>query len=624
VGISLAPLRGRWGGLGVALVLVLLVVFQQGLWALLVGAVAAAGYYRLLPFYPLLPVMSLWRWFVVRFRRMETHYAPWLVRGLPPWGDEVIWLPLPGHAAVLAAAAQQDTTAALETIERMRSTAMPGLQQTIRRALPQLVVDQCAAVQDVDSLLLTASEHHPILPQLVPTFYDDGASEKERLSYPQEIGIVLPRLHALARDVQLASERESERGFRAVIEDLAELPGQLSNAGLSRRAVRRWQPVLDRWQSVLEAEREYLATRLVREIANPFQMGNPVKQSRDYLFKGRKRFSEEMYRLLLDPSRPTLVLHGPRRCGKSSFLLNLSRMLTSDVLVVYVDMQPRSFTSSDGDLCYNLAYTMGQDLRGQGVAVPPIDEARFDEKPFPALKAWLDAALSQIGHRRVLLCLDEFEKLGQAITDGRVSDGILDELRHFIQHYDPLNFLFCGVQLLEDMGPNWSSYFISVRPIEMLYLEPDEARELLTDPDPEFAMEYAEGVVETIIALTRGHPYLLQLLGSELVVQANRRQRRVATDEMLEEAIEAGFTSGEPYFHNLWTEYTGQTAEEQATGRRFLLALAQGERLPGMTGETGQAALRWLLRYHVIEQTGGGYRFDIPLVARWVRERAIA
>jgi hypothetical protein len=253
-----------------------------------------------------------------------------------------------------------------------------------------------------------------------------------------------------------------------------------------------------------------------------------------------------------------------------------------------------------------------------------VDEARFDAKPFVALEEWLDAALARIGERRILVCLDEFEKLGSAIAERRVSDGILDDLRHFMQHYEPLNFLFCGVQLLEDLGPGWSSYFIGTRPIEMLYLEPNEARELLTDPDPEFELEYAGGVVDAVLEMTRCQPYLLQLLGSGLVVQANQRQRRVATLEMLEDAIAPSFTAGAPYFANLWDEYTGKTAAEQEVGRQFLLALAQGKRLPVMTSDEGQAAVRWLVRYHVIEQDERGrYRFEIPLVERWVRERAI-
>jgi hypothetical protein len=328
--------------------------------------------------------------------------------------------------------------------------------------------------------------------------------------------------------------------------------------------------------------------------------------------------------MVLDRSRPTLVLHGPRRCGKSSFLLHLPRLLpVSEIIPVYVDLQSAATTSSEGDFCYGLVRAMARDLRSQDIATPPAQRGEFRSGPYAALEDWLDQVVPRLHERRVLLCLDEFEKLGSAIRTGKIPLTLFDELRHLIQHHDELGFLFCGVQTLDELGPNWSSYFISVRPSEMTYLEPAEARDLLTNPDPAFNLGYAAGIVEQVLLETRCQPYLLQLLGEAMVTQANQHQTQVVTDALLEQAFATALKTGEPYFTNLWTEYTGNSPAEVRAGQALLHAIAHGHPLPDSDTAEARAALRRLLRYHVVEAVGTGYRCEVPLVARWVRERAV-
>jgi hypothetical protein len=185
-----------------------------------------------------------------------------------------------------------------------------------------------------------------------------------------------------------------------------------------------------------------------------------------------------------------------------------------------------------------------------------------------------------------------------------------------------LGFLFSGVQTLEELGPRWSNYFISVVPMEMHYLESHEAEDLLLDPDPEFTLRYDDGIVAEILCLTRCQPYLLQLIGSAIVNQANLQHTQLATTALLQAAIQDAFTNGEPYFTNIWTEFTGTIPAEVTNGQQILIALAQGN--PHVeTIDESTAARRRLLRYHVIERDGDIDKIEIPLFEQWVRERAI-
>jgi hypothetical protein len=185
-----------------------------------------------------------------------------------------------------------------------------------------------------------------------------------------------------------------------------------------------------------------------------------------------------------------------------------------------------------------------------------------------------------------------------------------------------LGFLFSGVQTLEELGPRWSNYFISVVPMEMHYLESHEAEDLLLHPDPEFTLRYDTGIIAEILRLTRCQPYLLQLIGSAIVNQANLQHTQLATTTLLQAAIQAAFTNGEPYFTNIWTEFTGTTPAEVTAGQQFLIALAQGNTHIETIDESTTARRR-LLRYHVIERDGDIDKIEIPLFEQWVRERSI-
>ncbi|PDV96878.1 hypothetical protein A9Q02_20065 [Candidatus Chloroploca asiatica] len=329
-----------------------------------------------------------------------------------------------------------------------------------------------------------------------------------------------------------------------------------------------------------------------------------------------------MLRAIYDKSRPTVLLYGPRRFGKTSFLRNLPKLLPTEVLPIFFSMQEQASLGSVGDFCYGLVRVIIRDAKIQGLRLPATERNDFLRNPYAALQDWLDAALPRLDSRRLLICLDEVEKLGATIAAGKLELSIFDQLRELIQHSD-MAFLFCGgVQHFSELGPNWSSYFISVRPLEIGYLSAAEAHSLLTEPrrgEP-FELSYAEGVVEQIIALTRCQPYLVQLVGETLVNEANRRKVRHVSPTMLEATLPLALRNGPPYFDNLWREQVGNTAAEVAAGQAILRALADGQPLPTRDTSAAQAALRRMQRYRIIELVGTSYQIEVPLVARWVRE----
>ncbi len=541
---------------------------------------------------------------------------------LPPYSTELLWLPLPGHSQLIIAAFQKNPTQALPILQKMQAMLTPGFQRTIHQALSQIVANLLAKINSIDTLLQTTSPNHPILPILVPSFSTEFQDNPIKTKIPTDLAIILPRLQTIVQDVNNALEAGSialkERSLERIINNLKLLSAQLPSLGIRGPTLPRWQPVLQRWQGIIQLELEEQRKQSRGELLNPFLYGNPLRIESKNLFKGRRTFADQIVRLILDKNRPTLVLLGPRRTGKTSFLVNLPRLLPRDYIPIYIDLQRAGMTSSEGDFCYGLARATYKDSRSQAIQLPaPPTRKEFLQNPYTTLEDWLDDNLPQLGSRRLLFCLDEFEKIGTALTEGRLTQHLLDELRHLIQHGDRLSFLFSGVQALDELGPNWSSYFISTTPIKMLYLESAEAEDLLRNPDPDFQLQYHPEVIPEILRLTRCQPYLLQLLGASLVTVANQQGGKIATPDMLQQAIPKALEQGEPYFANVWSEYTGTTAAECRAGQIFLQQLVLGQQ-PEPNPEA-IAAIQRMVKYHLLEPTGNGnYRIEIPLIHQWI------
>ncbi|MBK6433916.1 hypothetical protein [Candidatus Amarolinea dominans] len=90
----------------------------------------------------------------------------------------------------------------------------------------------------------------------------------------------------------------------------------------------------------------------------------------------------------------------------------------------------------------------------------------------------------------------------------------------------------------------------------------------------------------------------------------NREHRRVATRADVEAVVSPAFEHGGNYFDELW-EYAS------VVERKVLSQVAAG------TLETSnEHALAILCRRELLEVVNGVPRFQVPLIARWVRERS--
>jgi hypothetical protein len=291
--------------------------------------------------------------------------------------------------------------------------------------------------------------------------------------------------------------------------------------------------------------------------------------------------------------------------GKTSLLNQLPRLLGPDCAPAVVDCQNPAVLGSPATLLRYLSRGIADGLRRRRVPREPLTAAMLEREPFAAFDEWLDGVERAMPERmRVLLCLDEYERL-QATLDAGWGAAFLDALRHTLQHRPRVALMFTGSHTFAELGPAWTDRFISARRVRIGRLTRDEVVPLLTRPIPEFDMTYAPGALEALIDATGGQPFLTQAVAFELVQLLNEQQRKEATPGDIEGAIARALSSGGEYFANVWSD-------AGAAGQAILRAAARGKTPP-----EDHAARAWLREHDVLSEAG---TFVVPMVERWVRQ----
>lgn len=418
----------------------------------------------------------------------------------------------------------------------------------------------------------------------------------------------------------LAKDYEISRSYAGKIKILDELLKEAKAIGFNMGAFFEdgagvFKELSAHWVRVIEDELFELQKKLVIEsIPNPYIAGNPLQHLYDRnLFLGRDDIllAIEQYILNAD-QRPSLLLYGRRRTGKSSTLLNLPR---SRFEPVYIDCQDAKWHESDQAFCYNLAHdlfnVLYQSDSVRGLRQPQIEQ--FDKNAFTQLDQFLTQAqkIAEQRSKRILLAFDEYEELENSIINGDISEKVLGKLRNLIQHSKSIVVLVSGSHRFEELTRlNWANYLINTRTLELSYLDAESARELLTKPVPE--LHYEAGVVDDIIRITHCQPYLLQAVASELVNYLNSKQQTTATPNDLNTALEKTLVSASAYFSDTWRK------DNSATEQQVMRALATGKMESLLADAAFQPAIQSLIRKEIVEGKEDSYRLAVQLFARWI------
>ena len=449
----------------------------------------------------------------------------------------------------------------------------------------------------------------------------DVVAIAEQLSWipappPAALGTVLPQFVEVSQGVRAALEatspyRQSEMlarpiaALRRLREGLAFAPGQ--QAATFGGAVDRWLGILETARRTLEEQ-----ARDSTEIPQVYTPGPPLDpDSAGSRFKGRADLFRAIETLALSAQRPVLLLYGGRRTGKTSVLNYLPRRVGPEMVPLRVDGQMLGAAATLSGLAESLAAQIVEAARrSRNLRLPFPDAAHLAQDPFVALQRWLGQVEKTAGDRTLLLCLDEYERLGE-VVEATGSRAPLNFLRHVMQHRPRWSLLFSGSHLLDELPAYWSDYLINTQALRVSYLSEADARDLIQQPVDGFPAIYDEETVAAIVRLTRGQPYLVQLVCYELVERLNRERRHRVELADVEAVLSAAFESGYHYFREFWEE---TLSPEQ---RQVLASLVHDGELDAGKRTVAES----LVLKEVLEPAEGLYRFQVPLLQRWVEQK---
>lgn len=451
---------------------------------------------------------------------------------------------------------------------------------------------------------------------------------------------VIEALEGLARirqDIavsEVASSRVNQlAALGRAIEGLEELRVFITKAVWSPEQV-LLQRVIKRGRSLVSGASGRLGKQVLSQpVANPYVAGNPVTGR---LFVGRDDILRELEELWLSRGQvDSVVLFGHRRMGKSSILKNLpARLDPTYNRVVQFNLQQIGRVRHTGELLHALALEMRDHLPANGPPSPAVpDQETFEANPNRAFSGWLKAIAPLMAQQRFIVAIDEYELLEAAMAECRIDASLTTYLRSVIQSTDWFVLVLAGLYTLEEKCHDyWHPLFASIKPRKVSFLSPAATRLLLCQPSEDFPLNYTADTVEEVVRLSNGQPYLVQLIGQNLVTRFNRQvfelgqdpERPISLDD-LQAVIDSPdfFQDGSPYFKGIWMQAADFPPGQQA----ILKALAQESKdLQQLAAETGLSedmakdALSTLTAHDVVlrRPVDQCYGFTVELMRRWV------
>ena len=266
----------------------------------------------------------------------------------------------------------------------------------------------------------------------------------------------------------------------------------------------------------------------------------------------------------------------------------------------------------------------------------PDEEQFLAHNPYTAFERFLRQLDRVRNDHRFIVAVDEFELVEKAIEEDRLEPKLLDFWRGLIQTYPWFVMAFAGLHTLQEMTQDyWHPLFGSVTAVPVSFLSRGAARQLITNPMPDFAIDYDEDAIETIIALTNGQPYLVQLIGHGLVTRLNRqtyeegveRERRFSLADV-EAIIKTSelFRDGLAYFQGVWAQAESDSVPGQPATLSALAPYETGlapdeiARLAGLPIVEIHRAIEALKGHDVVAEQDGLWRFTVELMRRWVAQ----
>ncbi len=586
---------------------------QEGIVAVTFLLFFQLSYYRL-PLYPFYAYSTISAYLLSQRQRQPALYS--LRHSALHW-DECTFLPLPYLKELLLLAAEQSLNETLEEI-RFIITNRPQQRWAAQATTYEL------GLRDLErrTVLRDISQAHQSLSFLVPTVVRELSPTASRVFRVLDDA---SRAAASYQTQMNKQDRQNALGQMAEYLQTLRPGGSFKYMNLNQLL----EAVVNRWILLAEQGRETLgSTSHGLYIDNPYVPGRAL-DLRNPLFVGRNDVVQKLSQAFHKPQRPTFLLFGERRMGKSSIIKQLPVLLGPRYVPVFYDLQQSGLLASAAAFFGNVAASIERQMKDRGMLVPTLERAWLDsiqqsqgELPvYDQFDRWLVLVeeLLEQEERILILAFDEFEQLSDVETIGRLNLKLLfNWFRSVIQNRSRLALLFSGAKMIGDMGRSWASYFVNVERIKVSFLQRQDAHDLIIRPVPYI---FTEEIAEEIMRVTHCHPFLIQAICKQVIELLNSSSYEQTTPQSVAEAQQEVFENWSAYFWNLW-----DTCDEiQDACLCALLALTHADlaQLIQYTTQPPQAvldALKKLLIRDMVLLEQDLYSIAVPMFATWMSQ----
>jgi type I restriction enzyme M protein len=233
-----------------------------------------------------------------------------------------------------------------------------------------------------------------------------------------------------------------------------------------------------------------------------------------------------------------------------------------------------------------MAREIGKKAFGEGITValpgqPDLDKGKLfgfefaraltrafssDVPAVETFELYLQSVLDRLQPRRLLLMLDEFDKIHDGIVSGVTSPIVPENIRYLIHTYPGLAVILSGSRLLKRLRESyWSALFGIGRRIEVGALHRKDARLLVTQPAAK-QLSFAQAARDLVVDLCACQPFLIQSLCNRIFERSARTGERIVTEAIVRETADE-FVEDNEHFPTQWED-------AQTDRRRLLLALS--------------------------------------------------
>lgn len=394
---------------------------------------------------------------------------------------------------------------------------------------------------------------------------------------------------------------------------------------------------------------------------NPYVCGPPIDSTE--MFYGRTDIIRKLQRSLRKTGPSTvIILEGNRRVGKTSLckqLLPPNPELLPGWITAYWSLQAAPGHASlsglhTSEIYYNISRALilalyeakiPVEIVGLDQQLDPAASGIYvrqqleqlhpfftDENAFRLIDSQIDAVCVAVGEKRVVLILDEFEKLQEGIDNGITSPQLPENIRDLFQRYNKLSGVLTGSKRIKRLREEyWSILFgIGIR-INVGALDEAATRDLIQKPS-EGVLIFSPSSVEKVMELCACMPFLIQSLCYFIFEECANKGVQGVTNGIVESAA-AELVDENEHFKALWLyisndrrRYIAYLVVSLSGGQDVITSsfLAQRLEADGINPSSLDDDIAELRELDVLAMRefnqGNSYYIGIPLFALWMRK----